>query len=295
MKDAVVVPSKNNHSDRSILAERIRRTATPGLVWLYSSLIYGLPILIVTEVLSGIHASGSWMAFSAAMIVSPLLFSVTFAGVAGVLSRPHQKAIVPGRFPRDVGHAVYFHRRLYGLCWTCLYYFKPVYYLVLTLPALKWLTFRAFGYKGSMQFTIYPDTWIRDLPLLNFEPGAYIANRATIGTNLALSDGSIMVDRISVGKNAVIGHLVAIAPGCTFEEGVEIGSVTAIGYRSHFAAGANVQPRCAVEHGVRIGTGAFVGASTYVGSASRVADGAIVTAGSVILPRTRTDGSAHAR
>ena len=32
--------------------------------------------------------------------------------------------------------------------------------------------FRIFGYRGSMDFTIYPDTWIRDLPLLDFGEGA---------------------------------------------------------------------------------------------------------------------------
>jgi hypothetical protein len=49
--------------------------------------------------------------------------------------------------------------------------------------------FRLFGYRGSMKFTVYPDTWIRDLPLLMFGEGAYVSNRATLRTNIVLSNG----------------------------------------------------------------------------------------------------------
>lgn len=80
----------------------------------------------------------------------------------------------------------YVDRRLYGLCWSCLYYFTPIYYLVLSIPILKHIVFRAFGYKGSLNITLYADTWIRDLPLLEIGKGVYIANKATIGTNMPL-------------------------------------------------------------------------------------------------------------
>jgi acetyltransferase-like isoleucine patch superfamily enzyme len=226
------------------------------------------------------------------VLLAPLIYAALFVTVSGTLSLPHQAAIVAGKFPRDVGHPIYFHRRLYGLCWTCLYYNKPVYYLTLTIPLLKRLAFRVFGYRGSMAFTVYPDTWIRDLPLLNFGPGAYIANRATLGTNLALSDGTTMVDRITVGKNTVIGHLVAMAPGCVFGDDVEIGSVTAIGYRSVFGDRADIQPRCSIEHGVRIGADSFIGATSYIGSASKLGIGVVIAPGSVLAPRSRRDAAA---
>jgi hypothetical protein len=69
---------------------------------------------------------------------------------------------------------------MYGLCWTSLYYCKPVYHFCLCVPWLKALVFRLFGYRGDLNFTVYPDTWIRDLPLLDFGKGAYISNRATL-------------------------------------------------------------------------------------------------------------------
>jgi hypothetical protein len=40
-----------------------------------------------------------------------------------------------------------------------------------------------------MTFTVYPDSWIRDLPLLPFGQGEYVANPSTIGTNIVLNKG----------------------------------------------------------------------------------------------------------
>ena len=83
---------------------------------------------------------------------------------------------MPGSFPRDLRAPLYRGRRLYGLCWTAVYYFTPVYWLFLTVPLLRRALFRLFGYRGQMDFTVYPDTWIRDLPLLEFGRGAYVGS-----------------------------------------------------------------------------------------------------------------------
>jgi len=147
-----------------------------------------------------------------AVVLLPMEWSMCFVVVAGLLSLPHQFAVKPGKFRRDVSDPRYFHRRLYGLCWTAVYYNKPVYFLCLSIPSLKWLMFRIFGYRGSMDFTVYPDTWIRDLPLLTFEPGAYVSNRATLGTNIVLSNGFLLVNAITLGSNSLVGHLAMLAP-----------------------------------------------------------------------------------
>jgi hypothetical protein len=79
------------------------------------------------------------------------------------------------------------------------------------------MVFRLFGYRGSMNFTIYPDTWIRDLPLLKFEDGVYVSNRATLGTNMVLSNGFLLVGEITLRAKALVGHLAMLAPGVTLE------------------------------------------------------------------------------
>ena len=74
------------------------------------------------------------------------------------------------------------------MCWTSLYYCAPAYYLCLSLRPLKALAFRLLGHRGSLDFKVDPDTWIRDLPLRDLGPGAYVSNRATLGTNMVLSN-----------------------------------------------------------------------------------------------------------
>lgn len=268
-----------------------RRTLCQFLVPCYLTAIFGLPSVAV---------AGLWIAFEEpwvrliAALAAPMMFSIVFCLIAGILSMPHHKGIIVGKFPRDVAHPVYFDRRMYGLCWTSLFYFKPVYYLCLTVPVLKIMTFRLFGYKGQMEFTIYADTWIRDLPVLNFGKGAYIANRATLGTNLALPTGEIMVGRVSVGSNSLVGHLTAIACDSSLGERSEIGACAAVGYKSSIGDDVRVAGRCVIEHGVNIGDGCRIGTHSYVGSASRVANDVNILPGSNIPPRSKISSPAAA-
>lgn len=222
-----------------------------------------------------------------ALPLAPFLWTTAFVLTAGLLSRPFHAAIIPGKFPRSTTHPIYRARRLYGLCWTCLYYNKPAYYLVLTLPFLKRLAFRLFGYRGSLDFTIYPDTWIRDLPLLDFGPGAYIANRATLGTNMALSNGTSLVDRIRIGPGATVGHLAVVAPGVELGQGAELGAGTAIGISARIGEHALVQPTASVNHAARIGARAVVGSASYIGAAAVIEPGASVPPATRVANRSR--------
>jgi len=199
--------------------------------------------------------------------------------MAGLLSISPRSSIVPGRFPRSLGDSVYFHRRLYGLCWTSIYYFTPIYFVVLSIPFLKRMTFWLFGYIGKSDFTTYPDTWIRDIPLLKLGKGVYLSNRATIGTNIAFPNGTIMVEQVTIGDDSLIGHLSMIAPGVTIGKRVEIGVGVAIGLRTVIGDDVRINPCCAIEHGVTIGSGAKIGSMTYIGSSVQIAPGLTIPPG----------------
>jgi len=231
--------------------------------------IFGLPAGVGFLVIKA--SVGAWQVL--AVILAPLLYSVVLVVTAGVLSLPFHKAIVKGKFPRDVRHPVYRGRRLYGTCWTALFYFKPVYFLVLTLPWLKWMTFRLFGYKGQMDFTVYPDTWIRDLPLLDFGKGVYVANRATLGTNMPLKNGRILVDGISLGEGALISHLTMLAAGVQIGKGSEIGPGCAVGVRVKVGDHTTVLGTSQLNHASKIGDDVYLGANCYVGFGAEVPSG----------------------
>lgn len=240
----------------------------PWLSTVYLLTIFGLP------------SAGAFLlsrSFAGAIFAVPA-WAVAFVLIAGALSLPHQFAVRPGKFRCDVRTRMYFHRRMYGLCWTAVYYNKPVYFLCLSIPFLKRITFRLFGYRGSMNFTIYPDTWIRDLPVLRFADGAYISNRATLGTNIILKNGFILVGGITLGEKALVGHLSMIGPGVNVERNAEIGVGSVLGINAEIEESAFIGPCSGIGHGARIGRRASLGHHSTIDSGAEVGEGVTLPA-----------------
>jgi UDP-3-O-[3-hydroxymyristoyl] glucosamine N-acyltransferase len=148
-----------------------------------------------------------------------------------------------------------------------------LYYLILSWPTLKTLVFRAFGYRGPMNFTIYPDTWLRDLPLVHFGEGSYLSNKATIGSNMIfIRNGKKMIEvgSVRVGNNALVGHLTMVGPSTVIEDDVQIGVGCGIGRRSHIGAGAIIGDVVVLDHGSRVDAGCVLPTRAYVGMGCRV-------------------------
>ena len=242
-------------------------------------LIFGIPLqFAVFPVLM----APTWSAKAALLLLLPFVFSLAFVGVSAALSWPFQRHIVPGKFPRLLSDKVYGPRRLYGLCWCAVYYFTPLYYLLFSVPSLRKFLLRAFGYRGHDEVTIAPDVWLRDLPLLRFDRGSYVANKATVGTNICLADGSILVGPVTLGANALVGHMTMLAPGCQIGERTEIGVGCGIGIRAEIGAETRIGPTSTVNHGARIGAKVDVGTFSYLGVKCEIADGLHLPSGSNI-------------
>jgi len=163
-----------------------------------------------------------------------------------------------------------------------LYYFTPIFYFVLQIDLFKASVLRLFGYKGSTSITLYPDSWIRDLPLLDIAEGVYFANKCTLGSNLVLGTGEILVDRIKIGKQSTIGHLAIVGLGTQIGEHCEIGIGVAVGLRCAIADRVRIAPTCAINHGASIGAGTQVGAMSYIGLRAQIGPGLEIPAGANI-------------
>jgi len=225
------------------------------------------------------------MARATLLACAPVFFGLIYVLVVGAMSIPFRRAIVSGRFPRQLSDPVYGRRRLYGLCWTLVYYFTPLYHAWLSVPLLKVALFKLFGYRGPTDFTIYPDTWIRDLPLLHLGNGVYLSNKATIGTNMCLNDGTILVDAVTLEAGAMVGHLAMVGPGAVVGERAEIGVACAIGIGARVGKRARIGPACVVDHGAVIGAASIIGTRSYIGVRARIADGIRIPPGTVIPAR----------
>jgi carbonic anhydrase/acetyltransferase-like protein (isoleucine patch superfamily) len=240
-----------------------------GGVFVLQLLIYGLPIVAIALPLLYSPALGFTIVW---LLCAPLLYAFLFATTAGLLSRPFQAGIIKGVFPRDVRFPIYAMRRLYGICWTSLYYFKPIYGIVLSIPTFKTITFRLFGYKGSMNFSVAPDTWIRDLPLLKIEDGAYAANRSTIGTNICLGNGNIIVGSVTLKKGAMLGHLSMLGVGVRLGANAEIGVGCMVGLKTDIGENSSIDPGCVISHKVKIGNNSKIGADSFIGNEVIIGD-----------------------
>jgi acetyltransferase-like isoleucine patch superfamily enzyme len=214
--------------------------------------------------------------------LAPVAYGLMFVAIAGTLSRLHAGKVVAGRSPRDTANPWYFHRRLYGQCWTSVYYFGPLYAVMLASAPTKAFLFRLFGYRGQTSFATYPDTWVRDLPLLHIGRGAYLSNRATLGTNMVMGDGRILVDDIVVGDGALVGHLAKIAPGVVIGHGAQVGVGVGIGIKTQLGDHVQVGPMAMIEHYVVVEEGARIGAHVFVGSRARIGARLVIPGGAVI-------------
>ncbi len=222
-----------------------------------------------------------------AIAIAPVVYVLGFGVVAGLLSRFHQHAIVRGKFRRDVGDPIYFHRRLYGLCWTTVTYTVFVYAAWLALPYTKRLLFRMFGMPGPLAFTSYPDTWVRDLPLLHLGRGAYLSNKATLGTNMCLAGNTIVIEPITIGADAIVGHLAVLAPGGRIDDHAEIGAAAVIGLGVRVGKHAGIGPLVVLDHGSRVGDGTRIGNRSYIGVGASIGPDISIPPASIIPARTR--------
>lgn len=242
-----------------------------ALVPVFLVLIFGIPT--AAAIAPVILAGGNETARTLFIFLSPVIFSLSYVLVASTLSRIGRPAIIRGTFPRDLKHPVYGPRRLYALCWTAIYYFTPLYFVCLSLPLLKRALFRAFGYKGETDNTIFPDVWIRDLPLLKIGKKAYVANRASLGSNLCLIDGTTLVDWLWIGDGTMVGHMALFGPGTKAEDQAQLGINSIVGIRCRIRPNAKVGPRANINHGVEIGAGAEIGACAFVGLRAKIGEG----------------------
>ena len=217
--------SKSSTVSRQELADRMEKIELPPWLSFISKYLTTIEVLImwsvpslISIVILKISIQTSDSSQYLLMLLALISFLFSFILIGGVFATIGKIGVIEGKFPRSYKHPIYALRRIYGTAWSQIYYFKPFYSLCLSIPSLRKLLFRAFGYKGDMSFITYPDSWIRDLPLLRIGKNVYLANRCVVGTNLCLNDSSILVGKCTFGDHSMVGHLAIFGLGCELGE-----------------------------------------------------------------------------
>ena len=184
------------------------------------------------------------------------------------------KNIKPGKFERDSLSRVYQDRKYYTHQLRWFIYDPSVMNVVLENSLLKKLFFNTFGYTGNLKFTIYPNCWLRDLPLLDIGEDAYLADGIVLGTNQVTPDQKfISVGRISIGNRTIFDQQCMLGYGATVGDQCIVGVRACVGVKSRIGNNTVVSGMATVGHGCKVGNNVNLGERSSVCSFAIVEDG----------------------
>ena len=232
--------------------------------------IYIIPFFLVLLPLIIINAPFSLFLY---LLISPIFYSFYFLLFIFLIIQKKIPYIKVGVYIFEKSDNRLNSFKIYNLCWYAIYNLKPLYFLILNVPFLRRLLWLMFGYKGSNDFIIHHDTWIKDIKLLRLGKGSFFANKAVLGTSLFLSDRSIYFGRITVGKQALIGHQAIISPGCQILDSAEVASHSIIGINGILKENSFISFFSTINHNVEIGKNAAIGPYSFIGQNSIIGDG----------------------
>lgn len=206
--------------------------------------------------------------------------------------------IRPGRFHRHQNDTDYAARIQYTTSLRAFVYNPMVLNIIFCNEELKKLFFRTFGYPGALNFTIYPNCWLRDLPLLDIGKGAYLADGIVLGTNQVSTDQQfVTVGPITIGERSIfdqacmIGYHTVVGADCIIGIRCAIGIKCSIGDQTHIGEVVNIG------HGSRIGRDVSIGQASVIGNFCVIEDGVEIPAQTrfPMYSKVTTEGVFHRR
>ncbi len=179
-----------------------------------------------------------------------------------------------GNFERDQSIKDYKDRVDYTMELRKFTYNPAVLNVIFSDQALKTKFFRTFGYKGKVNFTIYPKCWLRDLPLLDIGDNVYLGDNILLGTNQLTPDQkSLLVGKIQIGDNCIFNQGCSVAGKTTIGADGIIGFEVAIGFRNTIGRGVKIGERSTIGHGNKIGENVSIGYHSKIGHFCVIEDG----------------------
>ena len=185
--------------------------------------------------------------------------------------------IKEGKFQRDQSIKDYKDRIDYTMVLRNFAYNPVVLNVIFTDQDLKTRFFRAFGYRGEVNFTIYPQCWLRDLPLLDIGKNVYLGDNILLGTNMVTPDQkALFVGKISIGNNCLFSQGCSIGGKTSIGEETKVGFEVAIGFRNTIGKCVNIGERSTIGHGNKIGDNVTIGYHSKIRHSCIIEDGVII-------------------
>lgn len=179
-----------------------------------------------------------------------------------------------GSFKRDIESKDYSDRLIYTKAFRKFIYNPAILNEIFSCAELKEAFFRIFGYKGALDFTIYPNCWLRDLPVLDIGSNTYLADGILLGTNQVSVDQKILkvgtvkiVERCVFDQDCKIGYNSKCGNDCI------IGIQTSIGLRCRMRDNVKLGEATTIRHVVTIGENVIIGSESQIGNFSLIEQG----------------------
>jgi len=182
--------------------------------------------------------------------------------------------IKAGKFVRDTNDPDYNDRIIYTKELRNFIYNPAVLNVVFGDQELKEKFFRAFGYKGSVNFTIYPKCWLRDLPLLDIGENVYLGDNILLGTNQVTPDQkTLVVGTIKIGDNSIFNQGCTVGGKSSIGNDCIIGFETAMGFGNTIGNNTQLGERVTIGHCNKIGSDVKIGYMCKIGRFCIIEDG----------------------
>jgi acetyltransferase-like isoleucine patch superfamily enzyme len=186
--------------------------------------------------------------------------------------------IKAGKFERNRADKDYNDRIVYTMELRNFLYNPAVLNVIFSDQELKAKFFRAFGYRGNVNFTIYPKCWLRDLPLLDIGQNVYLGDNILLGTNQVTPGQKILVvGHIKIGDNCIFNQGCSVGGGTNIGKDGIIGFEVGIGFRNNIGDNVKIGERSTVGHGNRIGDNVTIGYTCKIGNFCIIEDGVEIT------------------
>lgn len=196
--------------------------------------------------------------------------------------------IKAGKFVRDNNNPDYNDRLIYTKVLRTFLYNPAVLNVIFGDQAMKEKFFRAFGYRGKVNFTIYPKCWLRDLPLLDIGENVYLGDNILLGTNQVSPDQkNLLVGKIKIGDNCIFNQ------GCTVGGKTNIGNDCIIGFESAIGFANTIGENCKIGERVTIGHCNKIGSNVNIGFMCKIGRFCIIDEGVEIEEMSEIPSYSH--
>jgi len=217
-------------------------------------------------------ALAPWIGFPPALALAVVLAPWTGLAAVATVQRALPD-VLPGRY-RMFGDAGSVRWAIRG--WApgvFLTVFQPLFFMS---RAYQSLALRALGARLGREAWVTSRTVLREPHLVSVGARSLIGEFANIACSYQPRLGVLIVDRVTIGDDVLVGAHAHLGPGCGIGDDVVIGHGCGLGPRVRVGRGSRIGAGSMIHRGATVGCDVRIGKACVVVAHTHVPDGTVV-------------------